>query len=198
MPPLPVIPNVFRCAFNWVNTGQIAVNVIHILDNTAAATASDIMNALDTTVTANMWGPVVPSASINDVGITPLDGIHATAHYGPLTPAHWTGQNGTDWVPQVAVVMKEGTGLRGRSHRGRIYLPFVAEVQIANGMLDATSAGLMSTHWESWRTALNSATPSCTLVVASYKLHTAAAVESILCEQPLATQRRRQGRLRGA
>jgi hypothetical protein len=199
MPALPVIPNVFRVALNWTGAGgQIAVNVIHVLDNTAAATTDDIEDALDTAAGGSLWAPVVPSASVTDIAVTPLDGVHATDHFAPGTPSHWVGQNGTDFVPQVAVILKLSTGLRGRSHRGRVFLPFIEEGGIQNGLLDSTTAANMTTSWSSFKTSLPTGTPSLEWVVASYKLGTAPVVTNVVCETVLATQRRRQGRLRGA
>lgn len=200
MAALPVITDVFRCALNWQESGgQVATNVIHIKDESGAATASTIMTALDNAAAGGMWACVVPTAQVVDVGITPLDGTTATQHFTPPTPSHWTGQNGTQFVPQVSAIVKLSTGDRGRSKRGRIFLPFIAESSIANGVLDSTQAAAMQTEWNDFQDDLGAGTPSCLLVVASYKLGTATtAIEPIQVEGILGTQRRRQGRLRGA
>jgi hypothetical protein len=177
----------------------VATNVIHIHDLAGGHTSSDIMTTLDAAASGGMWACVVPTAQVTDVGITPLDGTTATQHFTPATPSHWTGQNGTQFVPQVAVVVKLSTGDRGRSKRGRIFLPFVAESSIDNGFLDATQAAAMQTEWNDFQDDLGASAVSCLLVVASYKLASqTTAVEPIQVETVLGTQRRRQGRLRGA
>jgi hypothetical protein len=196
---LPVIADVFRCALNWTTSGgQTATNVIHIHDQAGGHNQSDAMAVLNATVTATMWRPVVPSAVVTDVAITPLDGSSATQHFAPATPAHWTGQNGTDFVPQVSVLLKLATVQRGRSKRGRVFLPFTAESSIQNGLVDSTQAASMTTDWTTFLSALLTHSPSWEWVVASYKNASMQAVDTVTCELVAATQRRRQGRLRGA
>lgn len=197
MPALPVIANVYRVALNWTaGSGQDAVNVIHILDNTAAATDTTIRAALDAAADTLMWTAVVPSAAVTDIAITPLDGVHGTTHLAPGTPAKWTGQNGTIYAPAAAAMIKLSTGLRGRSKRGRVFLPFIDTTANVDGLLNATDAAAMTTAWADFRDDLAAGAPSLSMVVASYKLSTAAVVTEITCEFPLGTQRRRQGRLR--
>lgn len=197
---LPVIAHTFRCALNWTESGgQTAANVIHIFDQSGTATAANIATALDNAAAGGMWACVVPTASVTDIGITPLDGTTATQHFTPATPSHWVGQNGTQFVPQVAVIVKLSTGLRGREHRGRVFLPFVAESSINDGFLDSTQATAMTSDWNDFQDDLNTSTPNALLVVASYKLATQdTVIEPLTVETVLATQRRRQGRLRGA
>jgi hypothetical protein len=197
--PLPVIANVFRVAYNWKEsgTGQAAVNVIHILDTTATATPADIASNLDAATENLMWSQQVPTASVVDLGITPLDGVHATQHFAPATPGAWVGQNGADWTPDVAIIIKLSTGLRGRSHRGRMFLPFCNKAVVVAGAISGGTAGNYTTAFQEFMSDLNTGAKNLELVVASYKLATAAVVTSLICEQQVGTQRRRQGRLRG-
>lgn len=199
MATLPTITHVFRCAFNWLHSdGQTATNVIHIRGDSGTETTATVMAALDATVTANMWECVVPGAVVTDVAITPLDGTSATNHFVPVTEANWTGQNGTDFVPQVAHIIKLTTALRGRSHRGRVFLPFTAESEISNGLLNSGSVGNLTTHWNAFNTNLFSHGGGFDWGVASYKLSTFETGLDVACETVLGTQRRRQGRLRSA
>lgn len=198
MPALPVINNTFRIAIHWTDGGgQNAVNVIHTLA-AASATTDAVMELLDDTVTSNMWPSVATGCHVNDVAITPLDGLTATHHYSPGTPGNWTGGAGSsEYEPQIAVCVKLTTEKRGRSFRGRLYLPFTAESVVSKGTVDGTIAGDITTAWTTFVAALESdPTTSSSLCIASYKLAEATAVTSVLGEAEAATQRRRQGRNR--
>jgi hypothetical protein len=199
MAALPIIADVFRVAMNWTEPGgQTATNVMHFRDVAGGNTASDLMTALDAHVTANMWLAVFTGAVVTDVAITPLDGTSATDHFQPATPSHWTGQNGADFVPAGSAILKLATTKRGRSHRGRVFLPFLPESSQTKGVLDSTQEAATTTNWTTFLHALEGATPAWDWVVASYKLATADAVVVVSCEPMIATQRRRQGRLRTA
>jgi len=199
MAALPTIDHVLRVALNWTSdSGQTAVNVMHFYSEEAGATPEQLATDLDAQATGSMWGCIVPSASVSDIAITPLDGSTATSHYTPATPAHWVGQNGTDFVPQVAAIIKLTTGLRGRSHRGRLFLPFIEEGAISNGLLlSATRSGVEGA-WQDFGDHMLATAHVWALGVASYKLATFEGASTITCEGVLGTQRRRQGRLRAA
>jgi hypothetical protein len=200
MPALPVIAQTYRVALNWrTSGGQIAVNVIHIHTAAAGVNAVDIMENLDDSVGSNMWLGVSSSAVVTLVAITPLDGVTATSDFAPAVPAGWTGGSSGDFSPATAILVKETTALRGRSHRGRVYLPFAGEPAISDGTLDGTIAATMTTAWTGFQAAIAvDATTPMSICVASYKLATQIAVDTFNVEALVATQRRRQGRLRGA
>lgn len=202
--PLPVIPRTFRCALHWVtSSGLTAVNVIHIELNAGVATNRQVMDLLDAHVTAAMWNMVGSNWSVNKVTITPLDGVTASSDFVPATPAHWAGNTGGDVAPQVSGVMKLQTASRGPRFRGRVFLPSPAEGQTTAGKLNDGTEVSASTAWTAFQTALQAdATKPSSLVVASYdRAHAGAGavattVVTISGEQTLATQRRRQSRLR--
>lgn len=188
--PLPVISTVYRVALIWGHTsGQNAVNVIHVrrISSTPAAVAVIV----DANVTANMWAQVVNGASVNRLDVTPLDGGGATSSMA-VSGAKWTGSAGAvDFVPQAAEVISFKTAVRGRSYRGRIYIPFIGESAISNGAMVGTGAA--QTAWTNFVAALGTATTP--LVVASYQraLYTDVTTATV---KPLAgTERRRQSRL---
>jgi len=203
--PLPVIPNTYRCALEWVQgvTGQTAVNVIHITTNAAGVPSADVFEVLDDLVTADMWASVVNSAQILTVNITPLDGVSATSTFPVGLVARWAGETAGDFLPSSAAVVKFQTLHRGRDNRGRVFLPFTGEAAVTDGFITGGTTLTMSTAWTAFATALQGdATTPCTLVVASYdRRHAGAgahvtAVNSIVAEAALGTQRRRQSRLR--
>jgi hypothetical protein len=161
------------------------------------ATATEVFTCLDAHVTAAMWSSVGGGASVSDVAITPLDGVSPTVDFPTGSPAKWTGPGGGQTSPAVATLVKLTTDLRGRSHRGRVYLPFQSEAAEADGALNPATQTAAQAAWSTFLTAIAAdATTPMTLVVASYKLSSARNVQSVAVEGMLATQRRRQSRLR--
>lgn len=197
MPALPIIADTFRCALNWKDaTGQTAVNVIHIRTATSGHNAGDVMAGLNSSVIVNQWLPVVNTCVVDHVAITKLDGTSATQVFLPATPAHWTGGNPPDFSPASAGIITLRTAFRGRSKRGRIFLPFMSENIISAGGLNPTTAANVTAAWNTFEANMAAAAIPIGLVVASYKLAVAEDVAALACESVLATQRRRQGRLR--
>lgn len=195
MPALPVIADVYRCALHWTNSsGGDAVNVIHVKAASQVSTVL-IFNVLDAHVTAAMWDWVAATAVVDDVAVTPLDGVTGTDHFSTGSPAKWTGGGLGQALPQVAGIIKLTTGFRGRSHRGRIFIPFIGEGETATGTLIDVAA--VQAAWSAFEDAveLDGTTPV-TMGVASYKLGTFTATSSVFAEPKTATQRRRMSRLR--
>jgi hypothetical protein len=194
MPPLPVIPNVFRVAWHWSGpSGISAVNVMHF-ECPAGFPLSVIVEALDDAVLVNMFAWTASTCFVDDITVTPLDGLTASESFAPPTPAKWVGGGLGEALPAVAGIVKLQTGLRGRSHRGRVFIPFVGEGEITVGTLIDVAA--VETAWTAFTAALASDTPSVVMGVASYKLSTFSALTAVTAELLAATQRRRQDRLR--
>lgn len=192
MPPLPIISNVFRVALNWHNAnGQNAVNVMHF--GSSSLNSTTLGNLIDTNATAHMWDATTGDFAVNKLQITPLDGSTATTERA-TTGAKWAGAGGAlDFIPAAAQVISFRSTLRGRSFRGRIYLPGVCESLQSAGTLNFSLATQQSA-WNTFMAAIVAG--GAQLVVASYLHATAQAVATATPEAPLATQRRRQGRLR--
>jgi hypothetical protein len=188
--PLPVIDEVFRVALRWSSTelATNAVNVIHIRSSTLAPAA--IYAVLDAHVTANMWGHTKNTSQIASVDITPLDGVSVTSSFVTGAPAKWCGaETAGDINPAGCTLIKLKTSERGRSHRGRIYLPWNDENVFGLGKLGSTERGIMQAAWNTFVSAIEGA--DVVLQVASYKLATSLPVESTLVELYEASQRRR-------
>ena len=201
--PLPVIPNTFRVSLKWSVSGQTAVNVIHIRSTTAAGNATLVYNCLNAHVTGGMWGTAAGVGGIQEVDIIPLDGVTGTSTFITGGPAKWLGGGGSDFTPAASALIKLQTGLRGRDNRGRIYLPFLDEAQQTEGKLVGTTAADRTANWETFLAAIIAdGTTPCYLTVAAYdRAHGGAGahesiVTTLAMEQAIATQRRRQGRLR--
>lgn len=192
MATLPIIADTYRCALNWRHTnGQTAANVIHI--RKAASTAAAVAAGIDANVTAAMWQPLSNGASVQEVRVTPLDGSTATTILA-VTGAKWTGGTAGDYTPAAAVLISLRTPFRGRSYRGRLFLPYLTETYQSNGSLDATARSNAQTAWDTFYSALNAG--GFLWVVASYKLAIANSATARIVESAIATMRPRQSRLR--
>jgi hypothetical protein len=146
---------------------------------------------LNANVTATMWGFTPTNSSITTVDITPLDGSSTTLVQATGSPAKWSGAAALgDMIPQSAYLIKMSTSIRGRSHRGRLFLLWVAEGQVANGTLTGASVTVCTGAWATFLAA--AAAAGIHLCVASYTLSTSTDVIEIHCESLTATQRRRQ------
>jgi hypothetical protein len=195
---LPIIAQVYRVALEWFCVGQSAVNVIHVATDAAGKTPLQVFTCLDAHVSTLMFDSVTADAAVATVNITPLDGVTPTGIFPTGSVAKWGGNGSTDFIPAAATIIKLATATRGRSFRGRIFLPFLAEDANSRGQIDGPTATAMSTAWTTFAAAIDAdATTPMNLVVASYKLATAAAVTELHAETTAATQERRQARLRG-
>lgn len=189
--PLPVIDGVFRTTLNW-HCGRVPSNAANVMHFKSSSLDQDsIMAALDSHVVGDMWGQTCTDASVISVDCTPLDGSGVSAVFFTGSPTKWSGNRttGDDIIPQQASVVKFGTAKRGRSYRGRVYLPWVAEGIQANGLLVGPWVPLAQTAWDTFLSSM--AASDAHLVVASYKLATADEVIQVHYEQDTATQRRR-------
>jgi hypothetical protein len=191
--PLPVIANTYRVALDYTDsaTGQSATNVIHVRQ--ASTDAIAIAGVVDAAAAINVMYQAPATASLEQIKCTPLDGSGST-HTRIPTNAHWVGGSSGDFIPGASVVVSYGTDLRGRSHRGRIYLPFVCESLQGDGSISSGTATIIREAWEATSGAIIAA--GAAQVIASYKLASAADITSWLVLTGLGTQRRRQTRVR--
>lgn len=191
--PLPVIADVFRCSFEWTNsdTGLSATNVMHFANS--GATPADIAADIDASVTATMWSPCDNHSHVREIDITPLDGTSVTFPFVTGSGAKYSGQQTShSIVPQACSLIKLLTAKRGRSYRGRVYIPWTSEDGMTNGHTDPANVAILNTAWHDFWTAMSAA--GSPLVIASYKLATAENVIASVCETFLATQRKRNAR----
>lgn len=187
---LPIIADVFRCAINWNNgSGQLAENVIHV--RAPGKTPTQVATAIDTHTAPNMFLSVANIALAPNVDVTPLDGSTATSRHAL---AHWLGTAAGEPIPQVAAIVTFHTALRGRSHRGRLYLPFTSENRVGGGLwTDPANPPAASLAWANW--IAGNVVDGFHLVVASYLHSTSQDVTDATVQNYLATQRRRQERV---
>lgn len=194
MAALPIIPNVYRVAFNWSGPGgETATNVMHFLKT--SGTASDLFDEIDAQVTAAMWVSQPASCKITEVVITKLDGTSASQTFTPAAVAKWAGGSGsTSPIPQAAAIVKFVTAKRGRSYRGRVFLPFIGENAQDTGTIGSDLVAEGQTAWGAFLSALTD--EAVVPVIASYLHATAEPILTHRYEPMTATQRRRQDRIR--
>ena len=191
--PLPIILNTFRCALHWTDPAfqRAAVSVMHF--EAVGADIDDVWTSLDGHVTGAMWGQAKNTTVIDTVTITDLGASLASVVKTTGGAAKWKGTSGTGTpVPQVAVILKLLTAGRGRSFRGRNFLPWPVEDAITAGTYDSGYRTPQQTAWNNFLTAMGA--DNVNPVVASYKLASSELVTTYQVEQLLGTQRKRQPR----
>lgn len=196
MPPLPVIPDLFRVAFLWDDAaGGRSVNVAHFLTSASGKTPAQVLACLEACVTAGMWETTAPLYVCRSVAIIKLDGTSPTTVLPTAGGAKWTGGATGDAMPSSSALIKLQTAARGPANRGRLFLGPTGESKVSNGNMLSTAA--MQTAWTNFLAAVvaNATTPM-TMMVASYVHGTARGVTNATVEGALATQRRRQTRKR--
>ena len=199
MPALPVIADTFRVTLNWGTFRSVTPrNVMNILSSTG--NEADIGSAIDQAIAAlaspsHLFHALPDGFVCSNVDILPLDGTTASLNY--VLDTNLTGGAGSgDMSPASSALVHFGTGVRGPRGRGRVYAGPIAESRMSDGVLDSTSRTLMAAAWFTFRTELNTATPPCELVVASYVHADQNEVTSSSVRNLVATQRRRQDQLR--
>jgi hypothetical protein len=190
MPHLPIIANVWRVTFNWSEHGGIAPrNVMHFLDATGGRTASQLVTNIEAAIDVDQFIPVQNSYNIQSFDCLKLDGTSSTVNITSAGNANETGGTSGDSVPNLAAVVKLATGLRGREHRGRVFLGPISEGAVDAGMLNSATADAVTEAWVDFTNTL--ITANWPLVVASYRHASASAVANVRCRYRAGSVRRR-------
>ena len=186
--PLPVITDVMRVVWNYTHAASSTTfhNVMH--HRPAGGDASDLADAIEANITKECYDTTGNSFQVTSVDVTPLDGTSATVHR-IVAPGV---SSSADMIPQGCVVVSLGTAKRGRSFRGRVYIPATQEGAQTNGIINSGNLDNVQDAWDAYRIAM--ATDLVPLVVASYELASAEDVTTTTARETLYTQRRRAGR----
>ena len=154
---------------------------------------STLLDDIEASWTANQLKSMTVESRLTTLVATPLDGTSASLSRTLPNSAPYIGgvASGTS-SPQVATLVKLQTDKRGKSHRGRIFLPFTAEGAQNDGKLDTTPLANLQTGWSSFVTDMGTAGEA--LVVASYRLESFEPVTQAIVESFFGTQRKRQPR----
>jgi hypothetical protein len=195
LPALPIISGTFRCAISQsIGSSRIA-NVVHVQapgTPTAAAVAAEVAFA---------WGKtggfsVLQSTQLAylNVHCTPLDGSSPSVDHDFSLANHVGGTQAASSVPvNVALVVSLLTNTRGRSKRGRMYIPGIVQTQVDIPAAKWSSGTLTAavTEWNVWQAQLLAGASLLKQVVASYKLATAFPITSVVAKADFGTQRDR-------
>jgi hypothetical protein len=205
--------------------GEETANVLHLLDLGAPGYARDAAGALAVgTAVRDAWNAFLTGAgghpagagfysssvTWDEVRVAPItvtspapivSGKPKPVHFDtPTQYVPWgsvkSGTGGTSLPYEVACALSLGTGVRGRSSRGRTYLGPISAGTIAatpnEGLFDpAVTLAIAQGWWANVAVAL-AATPGLQLVVLSVKNATVLAVSNVRVGQVPDSQRRRR------
>jgi len=171
--PLPVIPFVFRCSWDFSTfNGVTPANVFHVFSS--AGTDADIGELIWASAPEGLLLPVHEGFEPTAVTVLPLDGVTAgvTVPKPPGGPTLCQGDG--QFIAEAAVVLKMATGVRGPSGRGRQFLGPIGEGTQQDGLIVGDTLTDLVPHWADFRAAL--AVDTTLLVVASYTNESSAPV----------------------
>lgn len=200
----PDLPNRYRCAIRWTDsgTGQQAVNVLHMSAD-AGASPADIADAMNTTATPAMFQAIPASVAVDQVVIEELvDG----GRFGIESLPDWNGDDTADsaFTPANSILLSLSGPFRGQAMKGRVYLPFTAENAGAKGSLTTALQSNLEAAWSTWRSDLLAGGVLAWIIVSltyrdpitgQYVDPSFQLVTGVGCDPNFATQRRRQDRV---
>jgi hypothetical protein len=158
MAPLPIISNTFQVSigYNYLNTYP-AANVLHV--QTTVASAQEIADGVAATWWDTTAWPSIQSnsCSAGQIRVTPLDGSSTTAIANSASFGTTVGGRNEPASGLVdSLVMTQYTDLRGRSGRGRLYIPFLGEHYLQSDLASWQDAnGDISSAYNAFRTLWN-------------------------------------------
>lgn len=189
--PLPVISNAYRCAMIQQGpSGALATTVFHF--GAGGTTATDVADSIDNALLAgNPWSFVSSLFTSGIIEVTALDGVSASVQ---KPTARLAGTQSGQTLFEAAAVIKFLTALRGREHRGRIFIGPLTESSVDEGVIDSGTVSGLQSAIEDFTADLE-ATLGGSMKVASYKLGSVENVISFLVTPQQRTQRRRLKRV---
>jgi len=186
MAPLPTITGVFRITLEWtLPESAKAANVFHIFATTDDET--EVSTAVQANLDPDQFYGSSSSAHLTGVDVIALDGTSTTFHQ--TLDGSFTGLGGSDYIAQGATIVSFGTGLRGRSNRGRMFLPALAEDRQDGGIVAFGAVSTMQVAWDNWVDNMRAA--FMIPVVASYRHHTAPEITTVTIRDRCGTIRHR-------
>lgn len=166
----------------------------------AAATTADAQ-AVATYLNAH-WADVgSPTSHLSAGGQYELVTVYSYPSGGPdasyVGTAALTGGSGTgtqSYPDQCSMCVSLHTGLSGRTHNGRMYIPYLAGGALSAGQIGSSLLNNYATWWKTTFDGINSAVSPGFTVVLSQKLGTAQRVTSLSIDSRMDIQRRRADR----
>jgi len=202
--PGPNLPSVSKLVLKYTTTaaGVTAINVIHVLSGGSAGL--DVFNRFVTAWNSVNMAHTTPDVHLTQVDVTRLDNLSATESFVPTGP-NFTGTTAGDLVPSLSLLVKFTTGFRGLASQGRLFAPFVAEANNANGKYLDTAYQATQDGWVAFVNSLTTQSIPLQIVSAGRfdadDTQTAPAINhtvtAVAVNPALATIRPRQSRLLG-
>jgi hypothetical protein len=205
--PLPLIPGVFRVSITHAPGNAVSsTNVMHFFSSTL--TADQVLTALNGAVSVGMFDQKLGALVDVLCVATELDGASPSAE-ATFSGGGWVGTSAGEVSPASSVIVTLRTSQRGKRHTGRVYLGTMGEDKMAGGQILPAAQATMQPAWTAFISNCSSA--GIPLHVTSYGYtnpgtdpgntrpsYTATTVPVVTAtvQQFLATQRRRQSRLR--
>jgi hypothetical protein len=198
--PLPVIPNGFL-----VTQRITSVPELHDMDNvfcvlcSASTSGPDIADAFADAYAATFDAVRSSAMVLGTTSVLPLDGITPTGTFVTDKTGDTGGHNtGTPMPNACAFGITWQTAHRGKSYRGRSYIPGVSTDQVVDTKTRTLTAGaqtVLQTAAAAFTGSLAAQTPALTLVVLSRKLGLATTVTTGRSNPGVVEQRRRYERV---
>jgi len=126
MPALPVIAGDYLITQHSleVNERHVFANVLAVHDTTGGSTLSAIATKFAAQWAAHLLPFMNNGLALGDTDVLPLDGSSSTQTFVTPSAGAFGGHGTGNALPYaVCMVVAWQTGLRGRQHRGRSYLP---------------------------------------------------------------------------
>ncbi len=174
MPSRPFIPapNCVSIELIYYSFIVVCENVLHVElpDPASLADLQAIRAVVDTWDSGNWKNRRPGGVSLARIKCKALDTNSSPVEDYPLSPIRAGTQGAATCPLNVTFCIKLGTGIIGRSYRGRLYTPGVVPGNLVNvNTMDASEANAIITSLSALKTALAAASPSATLVVLSYR-----------------------------
>ena len=151
MPFIPV-PNTaqFELIYNW--SGQVCENVLHYVK--ASPWDYDDLE-LVCGLLRSKWDTAVQPAMPTTLSLTSIKGTDMSSQTGPTityaTGLPLAGLSGSPSLPNnCALVITKRTALRGRSFRGRLYMPGLVEADVTNNNVSGAQVAAFIVMWNNF------------------------------------------------
>lgn len=189
---VPNNPLVVRVILQYARDTRQFENVLHFWKSTAWTLAEMEVLAEDLRIWWNAAGksPICDAVALTAILVRKLDPGNPLAFDYPISPPVPGGSVGAELPGNVTSTMSWRTGLAGRKHRGRSYLPGYVEVGVADDdRLTSAQVASIASNWS--ELLLSTVITIGSLVVFHVADNTVTSVISYIVENIVDSQRRR-------
>lgn len=131
----PVIPNCVQIRLLWVSNGQLAINVLNAQAGAGVVVNQALANSLGSAIKSafgtNLAAQYTATTALTRVGVRDMRQANQ-AEFLDVSPAQPGTAVGDALPNSTSLMLTMRTALSGKSFRGRIYLPGMAETANIN------------------------------------------------------------------